>query len=265
MSEIWHLSGSMLSKPTDVLSSLISADKKNYEKVEKEFNEDIGLLDEALILYISAIEGIYSVKERWQNKSTFEAPIILFSSVLNILLLIRHVVLLGYFPETPTLFRIIHESMTRAYLFWLNESEANRFLSGKTRKQEKIDDKLSALGGPKKKEERKAYKALRQSYKRQSGMSHASLASNKFRYGDLETEKLREKILTSPIWGGILTDDLVKPVVFTALQTTLNAISIIKSIFIYSSGSFEDDYKKMLEKCNEYIKNIPIAEIVAPL
>ena len=256
MTGIWHLSGSLLSNPTDILSSLISDDKKNYERAEQKFNEDIGLLDKALVLYIAALQGVYRVKERWQNQPTFEAPIILFSSVLNILLLIRHAILLGYFSETPTLFRNCHESITRGYLFWLNVSEANRFLSGKTRRQEEIDAKLSSLEEPKEKEERKAYTALRQQYKRQSELSHPNLASYKLRYGDLETEKLREKILSSPLWGGFLTDDLVKPVIYSALQLTLSAISIIKSIFIDSSGSYEADYKAIFEKYKDYIQAI---------
>lgn len=257
MTEIWHLSGSLVSHlPKEILSSLISDDKKNYEKSEQEFKKDIGLLDDALVLYISAIQGAYSVKEQWQNQSTFEAPIILFSSVLNNLLLIRHAILLGYFPETSTLFRNCHERITRGYLFWLNESEATRFLSGKRRKQEEIDDKLTALMEPREKKERETYTLLREQYKHQSEMSHPDLSSFKLRYGDLETEKLREKVLDSPLLGGFLSDDLVKPVVYNALQITLSAISIIKLIFVESSGSYEADYKAIYGRYKDYIQSI---------
>ncbi|MBI2980311.1 MAG: hypothetical protein HYY41_05765, partial [Chloroflexi bacterium] len=257
MTEVWHISSSLLSQPAkEVLSALISDDKKNYEKAEQEFSDDLKLLDDALALYISAIQGAYTVKERWQHQSTTEAPIILLSSVLNILLLIRHAILLGYFSETPALFRNCHERITRSYLFWLNESEASRFLSGKPRTQEEIDDKLSALGEPKEKGKRAAYIALRKQYKHQSEMTHPTLASFKFRYGDIEPDKLKEKILDSPILGGFLSNDLFKPVVYSALQITLFAISIIKLIFVDSSGSYEDDYKKILEQYNEWIKKI---------
>jgi hypothetical protein len=246
-----------MSRPAkELLSSLISDDKKNYEKAEQQFSEDLNLLDDGLVLYINSIQGIYSVREQWQNKSTFEAPIILFSSVLNILLLIRHAMLLGYFPEIPTLFRNCHERITRGYLFWLNESEADRFLSGKKRKQEEIDAKLAAVFEPRETGEKEVYSALRKQYKHQSEESHPNLSGFKFRYGDLDADKLKEKVIDSPIWGGILSDDLVKPIVYSLLGITLSAISIIKLIFPESSGSYEEEFKKIYEKYNVYIKNI---------
>lgn len=194
--------------------------------------------------------------EKWKNKSTFEAPIILFSSVLNILLLIRHAMLLGYFPEIPTLFRSCHERITRGYLFWLNETEADRFLSGKTRKQQMIDDKLSAALEPREVEEKNVYSALRGQYTHQSEMSHANLSSFILRYGNLPAQELKEKIIDSPIWGGILFDDLLKPIVYSSLQITLSAISIIKIIFVESSGSYEEDYNRIYEKYKVYISSI---------
>ena len=194
--------------------------------------------------------------EKWKNKSTFEAPIILFSSVLNILLLIRHAMLLGYFPEIPTLFRSCHERITRGYLFWLNETEADRFLSGKTRKQQMIDDKLSAALEPREVEEKNVYSALRGQYTHQSEMSHANLSSFILRYGNLPAQELKEKIIDSPIWGGILFDDLLKPIVYSSLQIILSAISIIKIIFVESSGSYEEDYNRIYEKYKVYISSI---------
>jgi hypothetical protein len=257
MSEVWHLSGSIMSHTAkEILASLITDDKKNYEKIEKEFGDDLSLLDDALVLYITSIQGAYSEMEKWKNQPTFVAPIILFSSVLNILLLIRHSILLGYFPETPTLFRNCHEQITRGYLFWLNESEANRYLAGKERRQEEIDDKLSSLLEPRGTEEKEIYNALRQLYKHQSELSHPNLSSLKLRYGDLATDQLKDKIINMPVWGGMLSNDLIKPVIYSAFQTTLRAISIIKLIFIESSGSYEKEYKNIYSKYEAYIQAI---------
>ncbi|MGD9143441.1 MAG: hypothetical protein PVG61_06320, partial [Dehalococcoidia bacterium] len=105
MTGLWHISGSLTLHPArGVLVSLITDDKKNYKKAEQQFSDDLKLLDDSLVLYVNSIQGAYSTQQKWRNQSTFEAPIIMFSSVLNYLLLIRHSILLGYFPEIPTLF-----------------------------------------------------------------------------------------------------------------------------------------------------------------
>lgn len=257
MTDIWHMSGSFLSRPAkEVLSSLISDDKKNYEKAEQQFGNDLKLLDDSLVLYINSIQGAYSLQPKWRNQSTFEAPIIMFSSVLNYLLLIRHSILLGYFPETPTLFRSCHERITRGYLFWLNKSEADRYLSGKKRNQKEIDIKLSAVLVSRGPEENKIYSELRRVYRYESEMSHPNLSSLKMRYGDLEADKLKDKVIDSPMLGGILSDILIRPIVYSALQMTLRAISIIKLIFVESSGSYEAAYKALYHKYNDYIQSI---------
>ncbi len=257
MTDIWHMSGSFLSRPArEVLSALISDDKKNYEKTEQQFGDDLKLLDDSLVLYITSIQGAYSLQLKWRNQSTFEAPILMFSSVLNYLLLIRHSILLGYFPETPTLFRSCHERITRGYLFWLNKSEADRYLSGKKRKQEEIDDKLSAALAPRGSEEQEIYRELRRVYYHESEMSHPNLSSFKMRYGDLESVKLKDRVIDSPTLGGILSNVLIRPIVYSALQITLRAISIIKLIFVESSGSYESDYKAIYGRYEDYIQSI---------
>jgi hypothetical protein len=255
MADIWHLHGSILSYPAkDVLSSLISDDKINYEKSEEIFGKYIELLDSALELYISIIQGAYSIKTEWQGKSTLEAPLILFSSILNNLFLIRHAILLGYFSETPTLFRNCYERITRGYLFWLNESEAMRFLSGKRRGQKEIDDKLSQIMKSEKEERIKLFQLLRDEYKRLSESSHPDLLSFKSRYGDLDLKQLKDTIIHSPLWGGFHTDELGKPIIYIAVQLILNALRILKLIFVESSGSHEQDYQKIFQQYEEYVK-----------
>jgi hypothetical protein len=59
------VSGSILSRPArEVLSLLVADDKKNYEKIEREFGDDLKLLDDALALYIESIQGAYRVQEK---------------------------------------------------------------------------------------------------------------------------------------------------------------------------------------------------------
>jgi len=257
LSYLWNVSGSILSRPArEVLSLLVADDKKNYEKIEREFGDDLKLLDDALALYIESIQGAYRVQEKWRNKPSAEAPIILFSSVLNILLLIRHSILLGYFPETPTLFRNCHERITRGYLFWLNESEAKDYLSGKKLSQIDIDKRLSAALEPRDDKEKEIYSELRKTYRHESELSHPNLSSFKLRYGDSEITTLKEKVISSPVWGGILFDELVKPVVYSAIQITIRAISIIKLIFVESSGSYEKEFEEIFRKYRHYIETI---------
>ena len=71
MNGIWHMSGSLLSRPVkEALPTLISDDKKNYEKSVREFSDDLRLLDDALALYVESIKGAYSVQKKWQNQSS---------------------------------------------------------------------------------------------------------------------------------------------------------------------------------------------------
>lgn len=257
MNKIWHIRGSLLSVSSkEVLSSLISDDKKNYEKIEKEFNDDLKILDDALTLYIKSMQGAYSVQETWRNQSKFEAPIIMFSSVLNFLLLIRHSILLGYFPETPTLFRSCNERITRGYLFWQNEDEAKKYLYGEKIEQKEVDERLSTVLAQRSSEEKEIYSALRGLYGHESKMSHPNLESFKLRYGDLADDKLKESIINTTIWGGLLSDDLIKPVIYSALQITLRAISILRLIFVDSSGSYEKEYTVILDKYKGYLESV---------
>ena len=105
-------------------------------------------------------------------------------------------------------------------------------------------------------EEKEIYHELRRIYKHQSELSHPNLSSFKMRYGDLETDQLKNRVIDFPVWGGILSNDLIKPIIFTALQITLRAISIIKLIFIESSGSYEEEHKAIYEKYDAYIQSI---------
>jgi hypothetical protein len=256
MSDIWYLRGSFTSHPVrEILPSLLSDDKKNYERAEQQFRDDLKLLDDSLILYLEIIQGAYAVKEKWINKPTFEAPMIMFSTTLNYLLLIRHSLLLGYFREAPTLFRSCHERITRGYLFWLDESEAKYYLSGGRRKQEKIDKKLSVALEPRDSHSKDIFMSLRELYNHESEQCHPNLTSLKMTYGDLEPDKLKNLAIEVPIWGGILSDNLIKPIIFTAIQIILRAISVLKLIYVESSGLHETDFKKIEAQYKLFIQS----------
>jgi hypothetical protein len=257
MTEISHPKGTLPAyHGKDLISDIFSRDKQNYENAEHDYQEDIALLDDALGLYVSILKGAYTVKDRWQRQAAYEAPIILLSSVLNTLVLLRYSILAGYYSEISALFKNCYEGTTRSFLFWIDETEAEKFLSGEILPQKEVDKKLSALGEPTEKVKKAAYIAQRKEYENVVTMAYPGLAGFKFRYGDLEPGELREKIIGSPISGGPVSGEALKTLIDKALQSTLFAVSVIKSIFVDSSGSYENEYRQIMKRYGERTKQL---------
>jgi len=129
--KIWHISSGFVKfKPQDVLKSILNDDKANNDKAQSELGKEIELLDTAIALYIELLQAAYRRIDEWKNVASFRAAIAMAGSALNYILLARHGILLGYYPEARDLLRGCYERITCCSVFFVDEKEARRFLSG---------------------------------------------------------------------------------------------------------------------------------------
>lgn len=255
--EIWQLKGTFLKlPPRELLKDALETDKKNYETAESEFKEDIQLLDNSIALYIESIQGGYGSYKKWKDKINIQAAICMANSTLNLLLLARHSVLLGYHSEALHLLRACHERVTRCYLFFKDESVAERFLSGGKIGQGEVRYKLAKILGDEKSDKATIWQLLKDSYSRQSKIVHPNLEAFKYRVGDSPDKELRERVVTDPIYGGIMSAFLGKAAIMHVLLITLFALSVIRFVFVETTGCWEREAKKIYEKYKEYVESI---------
>jgi hypothetical protein len=256
--DFWHMQHDFLSSaPRDVVRGILEDDKKNYKKAEAELNEELALLNDALTFFISSLQGGYRNLEQWKDNISVKAAVAMANSDLNYLLLARHAVVLGYFPECRDLLRSCHERITRCYLFFVDKDEAKRFFTGKKIKQSDVRTKLSSIlasGNDERKSE--ILKMLRESYSHQCEVVHPNLESLSARTNGPETEKLSERVVKYPFWGGMLSSDSGKLVIFTVIQATLFALKVIGVIFEETSGTWNKEFDRILQSYNTFLKQV---------
>jgi hypothetical protein len=251
--KIWYITNDFEKKPArDVLNNIIADDKKNLDRSEAELKEDIGLLDDAITLYIEALRAAYSLIEKWKGNNSNRAAIAMLVSTLNYILLARHGILLGYYPEVQDLLRSCHERTSRSYLFFQDDKFAEQFLSGKKIGQRDVDKQLSKL--EKDPEKRgKFHKDLREYYKFMSEVAHPNLKSFAARYGNKELEKI---VGLQCLFGGIMSTGYGHAVILRVLQTVLVALRILGAILPEESGRWNKEFQSIKKKCDEMVDTL---------
>jgi len=251
--EIWYLTDDFDKLPArDVLKNILSADRANYDKAESELGEDIELLDNAIVLYIEALQAAYRLMDKWKDNKCNQAAIAMIISTLNYILLARHSVLLGYYPEVRDLLRSCHERISRCYLFFHSEKFANEFLCGKEITQSVVDKELSSLEtepGSRK----LLLQDLRQYYEFLSDTAHPNLKSFDARYGG---EGLGQRVGLQYVFGGLMSSELGHVAIIRVLQTTLSALRILGVISHDESGGWDKEYKQVCERCREMVDRL---------
>jgi len=144
--KIWYLTDDFIKLPAGaVLKNILRNDKKNYDRAESELDEDIKVLDDAITLYVESLQAAYRQIDKWKVNDSNRAAIAMMISTLNYILLARHGILLGYYPEVCDLLRSCYERISRCYLFFFDGETARRFLEGKQIWQNEVNQKLSKL------------------------------------------------------------------------------------------------------------------------
>lgn len=249
----WHVRNDFLtSEPRNVVSGIFADDKKGYARAESELSKEVALLDDALALFVASLQGGYRNENEWQDNISVKAAVAMANSALNYLFLARHAILLGYFPECRDLLRSCHERITRCYLFFADKDEAQKFLSGKKLSERSeqlyVDKKVAAIL-----KANKAFETLRSTYYHQSSLVHPNLESLSARTAGSESEKLSKRVVKYPLFGGLLSSDLGKPVIFTVVQATLFALSVIGVIFEETSGTWKKEFNRILQSYNTFL------------
>ncbi len=252
-SEIWHVTDDFSKLPaTDALKNILRDDGKNYDRAKSELSEDIELLSKAIVLYIESLQAAHNVIDKWKDNNSNRAAIAMLVSALNYILLARHGIMLGYYPEVQDLLRSCYERITRSYLFFHSERFADRFLSGKQIKAYEVDDELSRLEeDPDKREE--LFIGLRKYYGSMSDVTHPNLKSFEARYGE---EGLGERVGLQYLVGGFISTSLGHVTLIRITQTVLSALRILGIIIHEESGRWDEEYQQIQRSCDEMIRNL---------
>lgn len=251
--EIWHLTDDFIKLPArDTLKNILGDDRKNSERAESELAEDIKLLDDAIVLYMEALQAAYRLIDEWKDNNSNRAAIAMLTSTLNYILLARHGILLGYYPEVRDLLRSCYERITRGYLFFYSKEYADNFLSGGKIKQYEVDKELSRLEKSPHKE-KELLTGLRQYYGFFSDVAHPNLKSFEARYGE---KALGERVGLEYLLGGVISSEIGHVTVIRILQTVLSALRILGVILPEKSGSWDKNYQQISRRCDLTIDNL---------
>jgi hypothetical protein len=203
-------------------------------------------------MYMQALQAVYRLTDEWKDNDSNRAAMAMLTSTLNYVLLARHGILLGYYPEVSDLLRSCHERISRSYLFFYNGKFANSFLSGKRIKQREVDEELSRLEkDPGKENELLA--GLRQYYGFFPDVAHPNLKSFEARHG---RKALGERIGLECVLGGVLSAALGHVAVIRILQIILSALRILGVILPEESGGWNKEYQQISRRCNAMVDNL---------
>ncbi len=249
--EIWHLTDDLNKLPAkDVLNNLLRDDRRNYDKAESELSEDIELLNKAIVLYIESIQAAYNQIDKWGGNISNRAAIAMVVSILNYVLLARHGILLGYYPEVRDLIRSCFERTLSCYLFFHDGEYARRFLSGKKIWQGEIRKELSRLEEDTEKSN-ELHKSLNEYYNFLSEVVHPNLKSFEARYGK---DNLGERVGLQYLVGGIMSTEYGHVTILRIIQTVLSALRILG--IILPNESWDKEYQQIRRRCDEMLNNL---------
>ncbi len=256
--EIWHLSDDFDKLPArDVLKNILRDDRKNYDRAESELSEDIKLLDDAIILYMESLRAAYQFVDKWKGNDSTRAAIAMLVSTLNYILLARHGILLGYYPEVQDLLRSCYERTSRVYVFFHNEIFARKFLKGKQISQSAVDKEISKIEEDTSKRD-ELLDNLRKYYGFMSDVAHPNLKSFVARYGEKD---LGERVGLAFIIGGVMGSKLGHVEIIRIVQTVLSALRILGIIIHDETGSWDKEYQIIRKTCDDMVDNLPIGDI----
>jgi len=255
--EIWNLNADFLEiSARDGLQNIYRDDRKNYEKAESEFGEYIKLLDDAIVLFMEALQAAYHQVDKWKGNDSVRAAVAMLISTLNYILLSRHGILLGYLPEVQDLLRSCYERTTRCYLFFYNDKFARKFLEGKRIHQTTVDKELSKIEKDVSKRD-DLFKNLRKYYDILSRVAHPNLESFQTRYGEKDLDK---RVGLGILFGGLMGSGFGYIAIIRVVQTVLSALKIIRVIIPEESGNWDKEYQRISDISNEMVNNLSIED-----
>lgn len=245
---IWHIDNNLLKlSPQAALSRILGDDKANYDKAESELSKEIGLLDDGISLYVELVQAAYKRIDEWRTVPSLQAAIAMAVVALNYILVARHSILLGYYPETRGLLRSCHEAVTRCYLFFTDDREAQKFLSGEEIWQHEVDAKLAEIFSSENAD--KVRKELRGYYKDKSKDAHPNMES-------LRARMLEPTIGIPHVIGGFLSTTHGRIVIAVLIRSVITALHILSAVVAEQTGKWQKDYEGLKEHFNQLLYDL---------
>ena len=209
-------------------------------------------MDNAITLYIESLQAAYRLIDRWKGNDSNRAAIAMLVSTLNYILLARHGILMGYYPEVRDLLRSCFERISSCYLFFYDGEHARRFLTGGKIWPREIREELSKLEQDSDKS-KELHKSLDEYYNFLSEVVHPNLKSFSSRYGEKDLE---ERVGLEYVLGGLMSAKRGHITIIRILQTVLSALRILGVVLPEESGNWDKEYRQISNKCDEMVDNL---------
>lgn len=192
----------------------------------------------------------------WKSRLNLRAAMAMAGSALNYILLARHSILLGYYPEARDLLRGCHERITRCYLFHVDNEATKRFFSGKQILQKEVDDRLAELFEHDE-NKKDIYDRLRKSYKSSSAVIHPNLKSLRLRtLPPEEGANFKECVGIHTTLGGVTASNFGETVILSIISTVLFALKVIGAVVVEGTGKWKDDFSRIEEEANKLLEKL---------
>ena len=207
----WHFKQNFVQKPAfQVLEGLLGDDDRNRQRSSETFRKEQSLVDEGLALYIQALQGGFREHEHWEGNKQLRASLAMLVHALNAFLAWRHLTSLGYLAETRLFARNIHESLSQALAFAVDEDLADKFLDGKQISTKGVRRRLARAFAGDKTSETDVYRQFEKTYVSLSKRAHPTLDSLSSRTlrARLGPAALAESMPLGVLMGGLLSDEL---------------------------------------------------------
>ncbi len=239
------------SSPREVLEQILSDDRLNYDDASKKFSHYIKVLDNGIILFIVLLQEAHRHPDDWKNNVSLKAAIMMASAALNYILLERHGILMGYYPETRDLSRSCYERMTRCLAFSLDANLAKKFTSGGIIWQKDVDKILTKYLAKANKHQDNTLKELRANYKFKSGLVHPNVSSMEARTGTFREDMFKDGEII-PCWlGGMMSDAVFKPLISSILEDVVFALMVLRLVIKDTSGHWDRKLSEIREIHNK--------------
>ena len=175
----WRLSDFLADSTNQLTAKIVEDDRRNAAQTEEEISEWLILYDQSLEFLFAAFEAAYRQTGRWVAQDHVRSAMVMLVSATNHLLLIRHAIAFGYYPETQSLLRAVHERSSLALLFISEPDWSRKFLAGDRIDQVNVDRALAdSFGDDNDPDDVKAiYDSFRGKFELRSKVTHPNLQS----------------------------------------------------------------------------------------
>ena len=237
-------------KSRDVLKQLLKRDEGNYGAARSKLNQHMRVLDDAVALFITRLQEAYRSADAWRANAPVQLSIAMAASTLNCVLLTRHGILLGYYPEVRDLFRGCFERVTRCVLFHMDGDEAHRFLAGVAIQQSHVDDRLTPLLSRVDAGETGAARDFRGLYRFLHDVVQSSLGTTELGTGDSGLARLVGRPEMESLFGGVLSAENGKAHIAVLTLIVLFALSALRIVLGEGPSDWVAELDRVKAECS---------------